>query len=474
MPGWGAIRHNTFFALGNQMSRIARLHEQVSSGMRVIRSSDAPGDAYRIMNLQTEDTALQTYIGNLDTVSFNMGHIAETMQRITDDISRTRELLTQAASGTYRDSSRKSAGNELDLILENILSLINSKSMGSYLFGGAQLTEAPYVATRSDGRITDVIYQGSHARVPVPVAPGVNFPGTVVGDDVFRSDQVGQATVPGGLTGAAPGQGTPSVRGDVWLTIAHTATNYTDPGGTGIVASPQSPLGDTIIGTHTLTVETGAVNTIRLDNGEKIAFNAETNLMVTNEFGDVAFVDVSGWSGAAGTLTLDSDGTMSIDGGATATAIDFTGNQAVSDAEGHVVYIDSGSILRTGVEPIRVSGSYDLFGTLIATRDLLLNEGGLFSEQKQVELLGKALDSVQEVLEGITQEMTSIGARIQAMDSLGASLDDLKYSAETGKALLQDADIVQVATDLANQQTYYQMTLQSSARLLSLSLLDFI
>ena len=40
--------------------------------------------------------------------------------------------------------------------------------------------------------------------------------------------------------------------------------------------------------------------------------------------------------------------------------------------------------------------------------------------------------------------------------------------------LLEEADIVQVATDLARTQTLYEMTLTTAGKLLSLSLLDFI
>lgn len=475
MGGWAAIKNNTLYALHNQLNNVFRIQEQIGSGMRVIRASDDPGDGYLIMDLRAERETLSTYEQNLQNASFNMEHISSTLEEISTNLTRVKELTTQAASGTYNQSSRVAAGQEVNAILDNIFALVNNQTMGRYLFGGAELNTAPYSAERDNGEITNISYQGSEIKMEIPVAPNVNYPATFIGQEIFRSVGRGTPVFPAGLTGAAPGDGTPSARGDVVLTVSHTQTNYIDPSGLNLSAGVESPAGDTIVGAHTLTVAgAGANRTIRLDGGDAVAFTNETNLKLTNETGDVVYVDVSGFSGTNGTVTLSATGTLSIDGNTTTTVLDpANGNQAVEDDEGHVLFVDCTGITRTGAEPVRIPGSYDLFGTLIQVRDLMKNESG-YNSEKQSELLSGALSSLDELLAGVTQTVTSAGARVQAMDALKNMLGNLKYNAQSQQSAMQDADVVELATELANFQTFYQMTLQSSSKLLSLSLLDFM
>jgi hypothetical protein len=82
-------------------------------------------------------------------------------------------------------------------------------------------------------------------------------------------------------------------------------------------------------------------------------------------------------------LTVEHDGTnyrLSIDDGATWVTVPAGGqaNQAVTDSRtGRVLYVDTTGIQSTGTELVRVPGTYDIFGTLISLRDLLLNPKGL-------------------------------------------------------------------------------------------------
>jgi flagellin-like hook-associated protein FlgL len=60
------------------------------------------------------------------------------------------------------------------------------------------------------------------------------------------------------------------------------------------------------------------------------------------------------------------------------------------------------------------------------------------------------------------------------MGSLRESLTRLRDHVELQRDGLEDADVVEVATDLAREQTLYEMTLAVSSKLLNLSLLDYL
>lgn len=476
MAGWSAIYLNAKFALDQHQRVIARLQEQAATGARILRPSDGPSEAFRIEHLRSEARSIEAYTKNLDHVVLGLEEASDAVTRMNDALGRVKAVLTQAASGTMNASNRAAIAEEVNSLLEECVSLANYNSLGRYIFGGSDVVEPPYAVTRENGargHIESVTYQGSTIDQPMPVAPGVSHSGLFVGEKVFRCDRR-EAPVFYGATGAAAGSTTSTVRGEVWLSITHTETLYDDPDGTGIAAGADSPALDTILGAHSLTVD-AAAGTIRLDDGPEENIAGQTNLMLTNADGDVVYVDVSGYTGLGGTVSLTGQGRMTIDDGATtADLTSFADNVAVTDgATGRVLWVNTTNVRRAGVEAVQVPGTYDLFGTLIAARDLLLNRHAL-DEVEQIDLIHSTADELDLVMTGLRREITSLGGRLQAMDVLGESLDAIKSTAREQADLIADADMVEVATELARAQNFYQITLASTAKVMSLSLLDFV
>ena len=476
MAGWSAIYLNAKFALNQHQRVIARLQEQAATGARILRPSDGSSDAFRIAHLRSKARSIEAYRKNLDHVVLGLEEASDAVTQMNEALARVKVVLTQASSGTMNASNRVAIAEEVNSLLEECVSLANYNSLGRYLFGGSDVAAPPYVVARENGtrgNIQSVTYEGSSIDQPVPVAPGVSHSGLFVGEEVFRCDQR-QAPVFYGGTGAAAGSTTSTVRGEVWLSIAHTVTLYDDPAGTGIAAGIDSPALDAILGAHSLTVD-AAAGTIRLDDGPEQAIAGQTDLLLTNAGGDVAYVDVSGYTGLGGTVTLTGQGRMTIDDGATTTDLtSFTDNVPITDSTtGRVLWVNTTNVRRTGVESVQVPGTYDLFGTLIAARDLLLNRHAL-DEAEQVGLIQSTADELDLVMTGLRREITSLGGRLQAMDVLGESLETIKATATEQADLIADADMVEVATELARAQNFYEITLASTAKVMSLSLLDFV
>ncbi|KKL53423.1 hypothetical protein LCGC14_2275580, partial [marine sediment metagenome] len=429
MAGWGTIYNNTSFALRRQAGELARLQEQAASGARINRVSDAPSDAYRVMRLRAQIDSFQVYSKNLGEVSRVLELSNNVLIKASTRITSVKQLLTQVASGTYGPVARATVAEQIDAILEEVLSLANTKSLGRYILGGTSSSAAPFVARRSDGSITAVDYQGSQDELLVPVAPGVEYVGLLTGDSAFRQEDR-QAPVFMGATGAMPGTATSTVRGDVHLTATHTLTSYS--GGSGLAAGTSSAGGDTILGAHVLTIIVArGENTIRLDGGEPVTFQGtEQDLQVTGPAGEVVHVNLESWAGFEGDITITGTGKLTIDNSDSFTNLtSFTDNVAVTDSgTGRILYVDTTDVLRTGTEPVRVAGTHDLFGVLINARDLLANDRNL-STGKQLELLGHALTALDSVQQVVLTKGTSAGARLQAMDALKQSMETIENSA---------------------------------------------
>jgi flagellar hook-associated protein 3 FlgL len=388
-----SVYNNVSFALYLHTKEMARLQEQVSTGSRINRPSDDPSAAYQILGLTSQGRSLENYMGTLSDVVGTLELSSTIVGNMMSNLTEAKLRLTQIASGVYDEEARKRTAEEINDILEQMVSLANWSNAGHYLFGGDDTGSAPYVVERTDGRITGVTYQGSDRTRNVEVAGGVQTSAFYVGDDIFRSSSRSDPIFLGN-TGAKAGTGTSSVTGDVWLTVIYDGSNYK----------------------------------------------------------------------------------LSIDDGATYTTVPVGGdsNQTVTDPRtGKVLYVDSTGINSTGVEPVRMPGTYDIFNTLITIRDILKNERNLPDAQLE-QLRTNALNSLEEVSNLLVQAEVSVGTRIGFLESLKDSLENIKYDTEDRTTYLQEADIAQIAIDLSRREVLYQMSLSIAGKLMSMSLLDFI
>jgi len=178
-------------------------------------------------------------------------------------------------------------------------------------------------------------------------------------------------------------------------------------------------------------------------------------------------------------LTVEHDGTnyrVSIDDGATFVTVPAGGqaNQAVTDSRtGRVLYLDTTGIDSTGVELVRVPGTYDVFNTLIGLRDLLENDRGLGPEGL-LDCVDQSVAAVAEVRNLLVQADVSTGSKIGFLNTLKNNLEDMEFDTKDEATRLQEADITQIAIDLSRREILYQMSLSVAGKLMSLSLLDFI
>ncbi len=218
------------------------------------------------------------------------------------------------------------------------------------------------------------------------------------------------------------------------------------------------------------------------------AYHIGENIFSSDNRSTPVFVGNTGAAVGSGTsnvkgdvwLTVTDDGggsyDLSIDDGAStvnvAAAPDIT-NIAVTTSSGQVLYVDGTNISDTGVDMVTVSGTYNVFDTLISIRDLLRNERELSTSQLSL-CRDKLADALEEVRTLLVEKETLIGAKIEFINDLKNSLDDIKYNAADEATILQEADIAQLAIDLSRREVLYQMSLSVAGRLMSMSLLDFI
>jgi flagellar hook-associated protein 3 len=204
---------------------MARLQEQTTTGSRINRPSDDPSCSYRVVTLNSQEKSLGNYINNLSEVVGTLELSSTIIQDIQSALTETKVRLTQVIGGIYHEETRERAAEGINDILEQVVSLANTKHIGQYLFGGNNTTSAPYLVERTNGKITGVTYQGSLENREIEVAPGIKSSTFYVGYDIFHSDDRSDPIFLGD-TGAKTGTGTSNLKGDTWLTVTGSAGNY--------------------------------------------------------------------------------------------------------------------------------------------------------------------------------------------------------------------------------------------------------
>jgi flagellar hook-associated protein 3 FlgL len=177
----------------------------ISSGKRVLVGSDDPLSFVRARGLEGELKNSIQFIANaqdglrlLDNAEIRIAEVGERIQR-------ARILASQAANEVYATADKAMLAEEVNLILEDLVFVANSRAEGQFLFAGAKTDQEPFRVVRdaATNRITDVVYRGNRveSRRKIGVGETEESIVTLVGSAVF---QVRPDEITGGFTVANP------------------------------------------------------------------------------------------------------------------------------------------------------------------------------------------------------------------------------------------------------------------------------
>lgn len=171
------MRVGTFQSFQSQMSRmgslqstLAQLEAQIASGKRILDPSDDPLGSSRVADLQRSIDNNQQFIRNMDAITTQLSFADSAVDAMSNQMVRAKELAVQAANGTLTDADRKVISTELGQIIDQMLSLSNSRdAAGNYLFSGASVGTTPFARDATGA----IVWQGSGEAPKVPISADV-------------------------------------------------------------------------------------------------------------------------------------------------------------------------------------------------------------------------------------------------------------------------------------------------------------
>ena len=454
----------------------AKLQADLATGLRIRRPSDDPRGQQIVLGQQAQLQQLTTRLTSINQARTQLNNAQNQLLDAQGLFVQAKTLAMQGRQATEQ-SERDTLATQIDRILDSLLQLANSTHNGQPLFAGVDSSATPFQKDPVTGAIS---YRGSALPASILLNGAATIDVGYSGAEVFMPGGRG-ATVITGHTGAAAGEGTSSATGTRQLVVKHTATLFTP--GSGVLAGASSVGGDTILGpsgAHHLTIEdlsgTGAFGTVSLNGGPAVSFSSsDTDLKVTGPDGEVVHLDLSQiTAGFSGTVDLTGQGTLSIDGGLTQTAIDFSGNQTLTDSrDGSIVFIDSQNVRRAGTDTVEFTGTMDAFQILARLRDELRNVDGL-SNSDLNDALGRRLGDLDRFSTHLLAVVGDQSASLEQLDRLQTRAEDLQLQVQQVISDTQSTDYASATIALQEQQTWSQFTLATIVRLFDVSVLNYL
>ena len=165
--------------LGNNLNRMDRLQNQLSTGRQINKPSDDPVGITFSMRYRSELSSNDQYQKNVDNAISWMDYTDNMLDQAGAVIQRVRELSVEGANSTNPQTALNAIKSEIDQLKEEMVNIGNSELNGKYIFNGQQTDVKPYnLATAA----TD---QPDTGLVPFGISAGVIMPVNVSGQDVF-------------------------------------------------------------------------------------------------------------------------------------------------------------------------------------------------------------------------------------------------------------------------------------------------
>ncbi|MGL4802933.1 MAG: flagellar hook-associated protein FlgL [Cetobacterium sp.] len=185
---------NHMYDTQNNLTRMNKLNEQISSGKMINRVSDDPHKAVRIMNLNNEIKYTEKYNYNIDETVGWMNTTDSSLDKFGGLLGDIKEGLLKVGNGTYSKEEMKAINAEMNEKIKEIASTLNTTYGGKYMFGGTNVDEPPVkMIENADGTIKlEINPNANTGNLKADISDGINIDYNISVGEIFNgSDDAG-------------------------------------------------------------------------------------------------------------------------------------------------------------------------------------------------------------------------------------------------------------------------------------------
>jgi len=496
------MQSNALQNIFNISEDLFQANQRVATGKRINKPSDDPMGIQETLALRTSISQIQQYERNIDSNRLYFGTADSSLDAIGLGITRALELAQTGATGTVGAETRANLALEVQAILDQTIQEANTQVKGYYLFGGTELLNPPYAANAGG---LGAVYSGNADRLEVEVAPGITAPVTRPGFEVFGTDMNpaltgttliadlngGAGITPGSfnITDRAGNVGVVNIVAGMTVNNVIAAINGAGTNITAAINADQTGLlltdASAVILNSMSVTEAGGTTAQSLgilSTSDSSIIGSDLNPVIT---ATTLIADLNGGAG----LTL---GQIDITNGTLTATVDLSGAATVGDvltalngagvnvtasinSQGNAIQVVSNDPATTAVisdvaggntATLLGIGGGNIFVALDALREAM--------DRNDVAGILASFANLNASQDTVLSARAEYGALVRTMDNLeiGHGADEVSQTAQM--SAVEDSDFVKDASDVAALQLALEATLNTTARVLQPSLLDFL
>ncbi|MFQ5672647.1 MAG: flagellar hook-associated protein FlgL [Nitrospinales bacterium] len=491
------------------LNNVFRLSEDIfnttnalASGKRIARPSDDPSGTRETLSLRTSLRKTEQFIRNINGIKNFTGRADLALGSVSNALTRAKELAVNQLGGLATAETRGFAASEIESLISEVLQAGNTRVGNRFAFGGSKAVVEPFQRSASGA-----VYLGNTENISVEIARSLNLKINIPGSDVLATD-------------LNPGIDTSTLLSDLNRGAGVTAGAFTladQAGNTGTVNITASmTVGNAIAainaaGTNITASVNSAQNGIKLTDSSALIVQALTVSEVSGgstaadlgilgqRNGSLEGLDldprlngstrISQLNGGQG-LTLSS---INIVNGSASGAISLASANTVGDvlglinnaglnvtagisSQGNVLRVVSNNSATTAIvrevgtgttaEALGLGGGRNILTSLIQLKEAL--------GKNDSTALAAVLENLDTGLRSLGAARASFGAVARRVEDSNAALDRETVNQTEQLSNIEDIDFAQKASELASLQVAFQATLNSTARILQPSILDFL
>ena len=195
-----SISANLVLNMQKNYADYAKLTEQISLGKKIESILDNPTESINIINANRELNKIAEWKSNITYLTNELNQSSDTLDFIIDKSQRAKDLATISANKTYNKDNLNSILTEVDLLIESVVDMANTKDNGNYIYSGVNTNTPPYeIQYDNNGEITGIEYNGSSKdnvwKRKLEIGEGIFQTVNVTGIEVFgESDFNGESS----------------------------------------------------------------------------------------------------------------------------------------------------------------------------------------------------------------------------------------------------------------------------------------
>lgn len=464
---------NTFLSdMRKNLENIKKLQEQMTSGKEVRRPSDDPLRVARSMQLHTDIAENKQYNENisdtinwLDTTDTALGQVGDVFQRV-------RELLLSAGNGGYSSSERRAIKDEINEKIGEISQILNTNFDGSYIFGGTRGTTKPVDvvggSSLGNSAVTNKIVIDK-SKTPI-AGTIVNEKGELTKELKFTIEFDKFNTKPDGSL-------------DTTTTTKHMDITLKDKTIVQSLSDLAEKINKQIVGDEEFKDKIKAVPNIKDGTIMFVNINENDNTIKDNTFTIKSSGDVSIGKDTSTPNVNNTENTRLMyyqKGGGEL----VDGNEYLQIKSSLIVQISQGVKIDYNVSAADVIEFTNEKGENLDIRQIFKSitnhldgkddEGTVVDNDAIKDLVNGDLQKLTDAMNNVLKIRSEVGAKQNRMDSAKEKNTDANFNMTEILSKTEDIDITEKTMEFAVMQTVYLASLQTSARVIQPSLLDYL